>query len=39
MNKILFKPLNNAKNLYKLKKTTSGSAGFDLVAAINDTIF
>ena len=39
MNKILFKPLNNAKNLYKLKKATSGSAGFDLVAAINNTIF
>ena len=39
MNKILFKPLNNGKDLYKLKKATSGSAGFDLVAAIEDTIF
>ena len=34
MNKILFKTLQNGKGLYKLQKATSGSAGFDLVAAI-----
>ena len=34
MNKILFKTLDNGKNLYKLQKATLGSAGFDLVAAI-----
>ena len=34
MNKILFKTLNNGKKLYNLQRATSGSAGFDLVAAI-----
>ena len=36
MNKILFKVLENGSDLYNLKKATSGSAGFDLVAAILD---
>ena len=34
MNKILFKTLNNGKDLYKPQRATLGSAGFDLVAAI-----
>ena len=34
MTKILFKTLENGKNLYKPQKATLGSAGFDLVAAI-----
>ena len=38
MNKILFKTLNNGKTLYNLHKATSGSAGFDLVAAIEQEI-
>ena len=36
MNKILFKTLENGKDLYKLQKATLGSAGFDLVAAVLD---
>ena len=36
MSDILFKILENGKNLYNLKKATSGSAGFDLVAAIKN---
>ena len=32
MNKILFKTLDNGKDLYKPEKATLGSAGFDLVA-------
>jgi len=36
MNKILFKTLENGKDLYKPQKATLGSAGFDLVAAIVD---
>ena len=36
MNKILFKTLKNGEDLYKLKKATRGSAGFDLVAAVFD---
>jgi len=36
MNKILFKTLENDKDLYKPQKATLGSAGFDLVAAIVD---
>ena len=38
MNKILFKHLENGKNLYHLKKATDGSSGFDLLAAIQDTV-
>ena len=38
MTKILFKTLENGKNLYKPQKATLGSAGFDLVAAIVDDI-
>ena len=38
MNKIYIKFLDNGKNLYKLKKATLGSAGFDLMAAIKDEI-
>jgi dUTP pyrophosphatase len=38
MNKILFKTLNNGKMLYNLQRATSGSAGFDLVAAIEQEI-
>ena len=38
MNKILFKTLDNGKDLYKPEKATLGSAGFDLVAAIPDKI-
>ena len=38
MDKILFKTLNNGKDLYKPQKATLGSAGFDLVAAIRDKI-
>jgi len=38
MNKILFKVLENGSDLYNLKKATSGSAGFDLVAAIDSQI-
>ncbi|MDC3090839.1 dUTP diphosphatase [Rickettsiales bacterium] len=35
MSKIKIKILDNGTELYKLKKATIGSAGFDLVAAIN----
>ena len=38
MDKILFKTLDNGKDLYKPEKATLGSAGFDLVAAIPDEI-
>lgn len=38
MNQILFKTLDNGKTLYNLKRATSGSAGFDLVAAIEQKI-
>jgi len=38
MNKILFKTLDNGKALYNLQRATSGSAGFDLVAAIEQEI-
>ena len=38
MNKIYIKFLDNGKNLYKLKKATLGSAGFDLMAAIKNEI-
>jgi len=38
MNKILFKTLDNGKALYNLQRATSGSAGFDLVAAIEQKI-
>ena len=38
MNQILFKTLENGKTLYNLKRATSGSAGFDLVAAIEQKI-
>ena len=39
MVKILFKILENGKELYNLQKATKDSAGFDLVAAIDkDTI-
>ena len=34
MSEIFFKILKNGAGLYNLKKATSGSAGFDLVAAI-----
>ena len=37
-NKIFFKSLNNGLGLYNFKKATSGSAGFDLVAAISNNI-
>ena len=35
MNEIFIKYLENGKGLYKLTKATTGSAGFDLLAAIN----
>ena len=38
MNQILFKTLDNGKALYNLQRATSGSAGFDLVAAIEQEI-
>ena len=37
--KIHIKFLDNGKSLYKLKKATLGSAGFDLMAAIKDKIY
>ena len=37
--KIHIKFLDNGKILYKLKKETFGSAGFDLMAAIKDEIY
>ena len=33
MKHIFFKNLDNGKDLYQIKKATSGSAGFDLIAA------
>ena len=38
MNKILFKHLENGKNLYHLKKATDGSSGFDLLAALPNKV-
>jgi dUTP pyrophosphatase len=38
MNEIFFKNLENGKDLYKIKKATKGSAGFDLLAALKDEI-
>ena len=38
MDKILIKYLNESKDLYKLEKATKGSAGFDLLASINDPL-
>ena len=38
MNKILFKHLENGKNLYHLKKATDGSSGFDLLAALRNKV-
>ena len=38
MNKILFKHLENGKDLYHLKKATDGSSGFDLLAALPNKI-
>ena len=38
MDKIFFKNLDNGKNLYKIQRATSGSAGFDLVAAIDNDL-
>ena len=38
MENILIKYLNESKDLYKLEKATEGSAGFDLLASINDPL-
>jgi len=38
MENILIKYLNESKDLYKLEKATKGSAGFDLLASINNPI-
>ena len=38
MDEIKIKFLDNGNNLYKLKKATTGSAGFDLIAAIDKSI-
>ena len=38
MSKIKIKILDNGKGLYKLEKATIGSAGFDLIAAINNEL-
>ena len=38
MNKIFFKNLENGKGLYKIKKATKGSAGFDLLAALKEEV-
>ena len=38
MNKILFKHLENGKDLYHLKKATDGSSGFDLLAALPNKV-
>ena len=38
MEKILIKYLNESKDLYRLEKATKGSAGFDLLASINDPL-
>tara|TARA_X000000950_G_scaffold221604_1_gene266900 strand:+ start:691 stop:1134 length:444 start_codon:yes stop_codon:yes gene_type:complete len=38
MENILIKYLNESKDLYRLEKATKGSAGFDLLASINNPI-
>ena len=38
MKKILIKYLNESKDLYRLEKATKGSAGFDLLASINNPL-
>ena len=38
MENILIKYLNESKDLYKLEKATKGSAGFDLLASINNPL-
>ena len=38
MKKILIKYVNESKDLYGLEKATKGSAGFDLLASINDPL-
>ena len=38
MSKIKIKILDNGKGLYKLEKATTGSAGFDLIGAINNEL-
>ena len=38
MKKILFKQLENGENLYQIKKATPGSAGFDLLAALESEV-
>ena len=38
MEKILIKYLNESNDLYRLEKATKGSAGFDLLASINDSL-
>ena len=38
MEKILIKYLNESKDLYRLEKATKGSAGFDLLASINNPL-
>jgi len=38
MQKIFIKYLNGSQDLYKISKATSGSAGFDLLAAVNKVL-
>ena len=38
MENILIKYLNESKDLYRLEKATKGSAGFDLLASINNSL-
>ena len=38
MENILIKYLNESKDLYKLEKATKGSAGFDLLASIDNSL-
>ena len=38
MKNILIKYLNKSKDLYKLEKATKGSAGFDLLASIDNSL-
>ena len=38
MENILIKYLNESNDLYRLEKATKGSAGFDLLASINDSL-
>ena len=38
MENILIKYLNESKDLYRPEKATKGSAGFDLLASINDPV-